>query len=256
MRTALLASVSALAFATSAVAADLAPAYKAPPPVPVLPTWAGFYLGIQGGLAQNYTTWTDLDALITGANSNNLAKTGGIFGGYAGYNWQDRSLVLGVETDGHWVGAKASQTLFAGLPGFNTAAENGEVRWVGSFRGRAGLDFESTLFYLTGGVAYGGVRDNVTWINGAFSGFPPGSTRASFNLDQTRVGWTAGAGIEHLFSGSNWTARAEVRYTDLGSTTVNCTNGTFTCSGSGFGTYRANFTNTLWTGVVGIGYKF
>jgi len=110
------------------------------------------------------------------------------------------------------------------------------------------------MFYLTGGVAYGGVRDNVTSING----FPlgAGATRASFNLNQTRAGWTAGAGIEHLFSGSNWTARAEVRYTDLGTTTVNCTSGTITCVGPVSGTYRANFANTLWTGVVGIGYKF
>jgi len=141
MRTAFLASVSVLALATSAVAADLTPAYKAPPPVPVLPTWTGFYLGIQGGLAQNDTTWNDLDGLIN-VGAYTLAKTGGIFGGYAGYNWQDRSLVLGVETDAHWVGAKASETLFGGLPPASIRRQR-TARSAGSAASAAGPDWIS-----------------------------------------------------------------------------------------------------------------
>jgi outer membrane immunogenic protein len=255
MRTVFLASVSAIALATSAVAADLAVApvaYKAPPPV--LQTWTGFYIGIQGGFAQTYSNWNDLDGFFGGGAiaSHSISKLGGIFGGYAGYNWQYRSLVLGVETDAHWVGAKATETWFGGIVNANPAIQNGEVRWLGSFRGRAGLDFESTLFYITGGVAYGGVRDNVTVINGPFA-VAPGAVRLSWNANQTRVGWTAGFGLEHMFG--NWTARAEARYTDLGTTTVACTKGTFVCTNAG-GTYRASFSNTLWTGMVGLGYKF
>jgi outer membrane immunogenic protein len=254
MKTALLASVSALALATSAAAADLAVPYKAPPPV--ILTWTGFYLGVEGGFAQNYTNWNDLDGFFNGIATHSINKTGGIAGGYAGYNWQDGSVVLGIETDFHWVGAKATQTYLNG-PGIafvNTATQTGEVRWLGSTRLRAGLDFQSTLFYFTGGVAYGNVRDNITVLNGAsLFGPPAGSVAVSWNQDKTRVGWTAGFGVEHMFA--NWVARAEARYTDLGNSSVGCTNGTQVCTTTN-GTYRADFSHTLWTGMVGLAYKF
>jgi outer membrane immunogenic protein len=254
MRTVLLASVSAIALATSAVAADLAVApvpYKAPPVV--LPTWTGFYIGIEGGFAQHNAYWNDLDNFWNGSTSR-ISKTGGAVGGYAGYNWQNRSLVVGVETDFHWVGAKATESWGAGQLTAATANQTSEVRWLGSARLRAGLDFESTLFYLTGGVAYGNVRDNVTIINGTNS--PPafvGVARASWNQDTTRVGWTAGFGLEHMFG--NWVGRAEVRYTDLGHSSTSCINGTQICTNAA-GTYRADFSHTLWTGMAGLAYKF
>ena len=256
MRTVLLASVSAIALATSAVAADLAVApvpYKAPPVV--LPTWTGFYIGIEGGFAQHNAYWNDLDNFWNGSTSR-ISKTGGIVGGYAGYNWQNRSLVVGIETDFHWVGAKATENWRAGVVGLNPVTQTGEVRWLGSTRLRAGLDFESTLFYITGGVAYGNVRDNLTVINGA-NVFPPalvGTVQASWNQNTTRVGWTTGFGLEHMFG--NWVGRAEVRYTDLGHSSTSCINGVnVTCTGAG-GTYRADFSHTLWTGMAGLAYKF
>jgi outer membrane immunogenic protein len=238
--------------ATSAAAADLSVPYKAAPPV-VLPTWTGFYIGVEGGLAQHYTNWNDLDSFFDLA-TRSIGKTGGIAGGYAGFNWQNRSLVVGIETDFHWVGAKATESYFTGLVGaFQTVSQTGEVRWLGSTRLRAGLDFEATLFYITGGVAYGNVRDNVTSLNGVGFGPPAGSVRVSWNQDTTRVGWTAGFGLEHMFA--NWVARAEVRYTDLGHSSTSCINGTVICTGAG-GTYRADFSHTLWTGMVGLAYKF
>src|SRR5262249_3989699 len=255
MKTILLASVSAIALATSAAAADLPVAYKSPPPV-VLPTWTGFYIGIEGGFAQHSAYWNDLDNYWNGSTSR-ISKTGGIVGGYAGYNWQNRSLVVGIETDFHWVGAKATESWGAGVAGFGNSLANqtSEVRWLGSTRLRAGLDFESTLFYLTGGVAYGNVRDNVTVING-FNTFPPalaGTVQASWNQDTTRVGWTAGFGLEHMFG--NWVGRTEVRYTDLGHSSTNCINGTTPCTNA-LGSYRADFSHTLWTGMAGLAYKF
>jgi len=205
------------------------------------------------GFAQHYTNWNDLDGFL-GLATRNIGKTGGIVGGYAGYNWQNRSLVVGLETDFHWVGAKATESWGAGLLGGTTTNQTSEVRWLGSTRLRAGLDFESTLFYLTGGVAYGNVRDNVTILNGV--NVPPafvGTVRASWNQDTTRVGWTAGFGLEHMFG--NWVGRAEVRYTDLGHSSTSCINGTTLCTNAG-GTYRADFSHTLWTGMAGLAYKF
>ena len=52
-------------------------------------------------------------------------------------------------------------------------------------------------------------------------------------------------------------ARAEVRYTDLGSNTVACTS--LSTNNECFSSptqYRGQFSNQLWTAVVGVGYKF
>jgi outer membrane immunogenic protein len=247
MKSVLLVSVSVFALTGAALAADMSVPYaKAPMMMPVAPAWAGWYLGIQGGLAQNYSNWNDLDAALTPASSHNINKTGGIFGGNIGYNWQDRSFVYGLEFDMNWVGAKASEIWD---PNFNnrSVTQSADMTWLGSFRGRVGLDVEWTLFYLTGGLAFGGVKISAVSRNAA------GVVLDSMSVSDTKVGWTAGVGLEHMFAGK-WTARAEVRYTDLGSSTVNCT-GTSICQ-PGATTYRGQFSNQLWTGMVGLGYKF
>ena len=66
-----------------------------------------------------------------------------------------------------------------------------------------------TLLYLTGGLAYGGVR----------STRPPAPGAATFaSYSDWRTGWTLGGGLEHAFT-PNMTARIEYRYTDLGTAT-------------------------------------
>jgi opacity protein-like surface antigen len=67
----------------------------------------------------------------------------------------------------------------------------------------------------------------------------------SFSQNATKVGWTVGAGIEQKLS-ANWSAKAEFRYVDLGSSTVSCTSGTNNCAG-----YRGEFSNKLMMGLVG-----
>jgi outer membrane immunogenic protein len=70
-------------------------------------------------------------------------------------------------------------------------------------------------------------------------------------VDKVKTGWTAGGGIEHMFA-RNWTARAEVRYADLGKTSTTCTGSAGNC---GFA-YRGEFSNTLLMGLVGLSLKF
>jgi outer membrane immunogenic protein len=257
MKKVLLASVSAFALAGTAFGADMtAPAFKAPP-LPVA-NWAGFYLGIDGGVARHDANFNDLGGFLTFGNdlsSKNISKTGGVFGGYAGYNWQDRSFVYGAEADINWVGAKATETWGASSTGNSSEQQSQDVPWVATFRGRMGLDFESTLLYLTGGLAAGKVENSFNAFcapgfvcNGASGLF------AGFSDSKTRLGWTAGAGIEHMFS-SHWTVRGEFRYVDLGRTSVACTPAVL--NGCGVGTsYRGEFSNTLMNGLVGVGYKF
>jgi outer membrane immunogenic protein len=221
--------ISALALAGMTLAADMAaPRYvKAPPPLDP-PAWAGWYMGLQGGAAQIESTFSDLGpANLLNGGDYGISRTGGALGGNAGYSWQSANIVYGLESDINWVSARASQTYFGG-GGYQT----GEVTWMGSFRGRIGVDYMATLFYVTGGVAYGGVNNSVT------------ARGESLTDSKTRVGWTAGVGVEHLFA-NNMTARAEVRYTDLGSGDMVVAN-----ADSG------RFSNQLWTGMVGVGYKF
>src|SRR5208282_5595630 len=97
-----------------------------------------------------------------------------------------------------------------------------------TFRGRAGLDFESTLFYLTGGLAVARVKDSFNCYAGSSGeGCPtnesplPGQLIAGFSESKTQLGWVVGAGFEHMFD-AHWSLRGEFRYVDLGRTSVAC----------------------------------
>lgn len=85
--------------------------------------------------------------------------------------------------------------------------------------GRAGLlAAPSFLFYGTGGLAYGGVKTSTTVTKSLGFADTPGTFGTSGSATSTRVGWTAGAGVEWLFW-SRWSAKIEYRYYDLGSVT-------------------------------------
>jgi outer membrane immunogenic protein len=88
-------------------------------------------------------------------------------------------------------------------------------------RGRAGYAVGSSLFYATGGFAYGEVDTRIADLN------PILTAGVTNDFSHTRAGWTAGAGIEHAFTwlGPNWTAKAEYLYVDLGSMTDSYSDG-------------------------------
>lgn len=195
------------AFATNVGAADLGPysggrqrwdgssGYYSP-----VMRWSGLYGGVQLGYG-----WGNTDAVSTGLGSGiseafSYSTSGWLGGVHAGYNWQTSNLVLGIETDLESSGIKGSGT--GGFGGMHLAS----VDWLGSFRARAGFTTGSTLFYLTGGLAYGGVSVDRS----------AGSIYLPFTGDsQWKTGWTAGLGIEHALT-SRISARLEYRYTDLG----------------------------------------
>jgi outer membrane immunogenic protein len=254
MKKLLLASVSSLTLAGMAYGADMTPSFKAPPAP--LATWTGFYLGIDGGAVRQDAYFNDLTSFFSSASTKSTSKSGGTFGGNAGYNWQDRSFVYGIEADISWVGAKATESWGGALPFFTSAVQSQDVPWVATFRGRMGIDYESTLFYFTGGLAVGKVKNS---FNGFCQASSPcldvsaGAMFAGFSEDTTRLGWTAGVGVEHMFA-SHWTVRGEFRYVDLGRSTVGCVPALVT--GCTTPNYRGEFSNTLMNGLVGLGYKF
>ena len=119
-----------------------------------------------------------------------------------------------------------------------------DVRWVATLRGRAGLAFDATLVDITGGLAFGGVD------NSLIANIDDGGLTGSFIDGKTRLGWTAGVGVEHMFA-PHWTLRGEWRYVDLGTHGAQCANGNDVCTGT-----HVDFSNTLMLGLVGLAYKF
>ena len=147
--------------------------------------WAGFYLGgnFGGGTARNRTSFAVLDT-----NERFNLSPDGINGGVqAGYNWQAANWVFGVEADIQGTNQKDNRTCVLFCQGLNNTYANydSKLPWFGTVRGRLGYSVGSTLYYATGGYAYGGVKTNIdsAFLNG------PVSTR----LSATKGGWTAGA---------------------------------------------------------------
>ena len=193
MKKLLLATVGVIALGfTTAQAADLArrpmpakaPAYVEPPF-----SWTGFYIGINGGGA-----WGRSDFSNGVSDTGAFDVTGGLVGGTIGYNWQMGSAVFGLEGDLDWARIDGSTTCFGGIP---CSMRND---WLGTFRGRLGYAMGRFMPYITGGLAVGNVKTAIT-------GFA--------DHDETKAGWTAGAGIEANVTGP-LSLKVEYLFVDLG----------------------------------------
>ncbi|MBG0811284.1 porin family protein [Methylosinus sp. H3A] len=229
MKKSLLAA-SALALAVSAgsaLAADL-PSKKAapllpPPPPPAL--WTGFYVGLNAGY-----TWDESSSVtvasgslapfnpivgIAGSGILGSSIDGFIGGGQIGYNYQfANAFVAGIEADIQGVagsnGATSSVAAFGPLT--STISASKSIDYLGTVRGRLGyLITPSLLVYGTGGLAYGqtNLSSGVVQTVGGLVG------TSSSAFSDTRVGWTAGGGVEWLFL-PQWSAKVEYLYYDLG----------------------------------------
>ena len=80
-------------------------------------------------------------------------------------------------------------------------------------RGRVGYAPGNWLFYATGGFAYGGVNYGLTMAD--TFGFS-----AAANSSPVRGGYVVGAGVEYAFA-SNWSAKVEYQYINLGTVNLN-----------------------------------
>ena len=251
--------------AGSAFAADLpyrkAPLVEPPPP-PF--TWTGLYGGINigygfgngnqdpGALINYPYTYAPVETInVAAVRSFSITPSptgwwipndlsGVLGGGQAGFNYQFNPwLVVGIEADlqaadvhsqGNGVGAGANNFPFYSQTTY--ATQNKSVDWFGTVRGRLGVTFPTfpnILVYGTAGLAYGNVIHSVN-VSGfypslGFGGVAGGVIGAGTNYDQTKVGWTAGGGVEWfplpthaLFKA--FSVKLEYLYTDLGSTTL------------------------------------
>jgi outer membrane immunogenic protein len=198
------AATGAAAFAPGAFAADLPAKAPAPMVVPPAASWAGWYIGVHAGVAWHQAhAVSSYGAFEVASPTSN--KTGFIGGGQIGYNWQRGNFVFGLEADGSWLSAKAA-TEYPGI-GY-TAGPSHKINWLSTVRSRFGLAVGDTMVYATGGVAFGGVKNQFVF----FPGFGPSESK-------TRVGWAVGGGVEHMWT-RNWTVALEGLFVDLGRSSV------------------------------------
>jgi outer membrane immunogenic protein len=244
----LAATALASALSASAFAADL-PSIKAPlvlPPPP--PLWTGFYVGLNAGgtfggnsglTSSGIDLYDDyfpaaagaagaLSATASGIRSG--SNSGFVGGGQVGYNYQfNPSFVVGLEADIQGVANSGGNIGFTGaapdpLGSPTTIVTGGQFQrsldYLGTVRGRVGYLVTPTLLvYGTAGLAYAGANFSAQYASFDLAGvYGPGYTSASYS--DTRVGWTAGGGVEWMFM-PNWSAKLEYLYYDLGTATVN-----------------------------------
>ena len=166
--------------------------------------WTGWYLG------GNVGSGTGRDRTYLGpvggpGEQFSLNPDGVNGGGQIGYNWQAANWVYGLEADIQASSQRDQKTAVV----LGTVNYDHKLPWFGTVRGRLGYSVGSSLFYVTGGYAYGGVK---TALNTGVG---------SVSFSNTQSGWTAGAGIETPFKllglfGPNWTSKTEYLYVDLG----------------------------------------
>lgn len=221
-----MAAFAALLAAQPSNAADLArPVYHKAPAyqtfVPAAFSWQGFYVGFNGGYGVANTTL---------ANSTFTSETfhpnGALVGSTFGYNFQTGGAVYGIEgdVDYSWMRAAAGP----GAPCSGCEVRN---HYLATVRGRLGYAMDRWLPYVTGGAAFGDIQTST-----------PGGGSQSTN----KVGWTAGGGVEYALPATNWSAKLEYLYADLGTATCDAAH----CGVSTDTTFRANVVR------VGINYHY
>jgi outer membrane immunogenic protein len=187
--------------AAPVMAADLA--IEGPPPSAPVPSWTGFYVGLQGGGALGTSNQIAGGPLGYGPTTPGYHTTGALFGGIAGYNWQVNTVVVGIEGDAAWADIFGQANEQAP---FTTTSVNGTRQdWLATERVRLGFTpLNNTLFYLTGGVAESGVEMQIT------------TTTAMLTETHTRFGGVFGGGFENMIT-PQWSVKAEYLYSQASS---------------------------------------
>ena len=181
-------------------AADMA--FKAPPaPVASTSSWAGLYLGVEGGAG-----WAQSRLFIQGTaiTTAKYEQSGGLVGGTFGWNVVvSKNFLFGFEADGSWTGISKTSSQTTCL--FAQCFTN--MQWLNTDRVRAGWLFGAQnqyLAYVTVGAA--GARIQSGQGNGcapAFCGY------------HTPFAPVVGAGFEAMIL-PKLSAKIEYLYTSFG----------------------------------------
>ena len=191
-----------------------------------------------GGVANHRANLDPNCTTNIGCDTTELTRTGGTVGALLGHNWQQGNFVYGLEGDWSWLGGIKTSI------GDAEISKSFDVRWVGTLRGRAGLAFDATLVYITGGLAFGRVD------NSFIANVDDGGLAGAFLDDKTRLGWTAGS-VSNTCSPRIGPCAASGAMSIWARILRSAMNGNDVCAGA-----HADFSNTLMLGLVGVAYKF
>ena len=194
-------SATLLGVAAPALAADMA--VKAPPPPPPIYSWAGFYIGGNGGWGTSHKCWdaTNFRGPIARAEGCHDAD-GGTIGGQIGYRWQATNWVFGLEAQGNWADFNGSNiSIF--VPAWTN---NSKIEAFGLFTGQVGYAWNNVLWYVKGGAA---VTDD------KFRGTVTATGALFDSASETRWGGVVGTGIEFGFA-PNWSVAVEYDHLFMG----------------------------------------
>jgi opacity protein-like surface antigen len=158
--------------------------------------WTGPYFGLHAGGVWSSATWTDPYS----GGTDNPQPAGIPFGAQFGVNWQWEQWVLGAEADISWIKLDAAAQDNSGLA-FDHRIQ---AHWLSTVTGRLGYAYHHLLFYVKGGAAFTGERNDVN------TGF---ATIASTGT-LTQVGTAFGGGVEYAFD-THWSARLQYLFIDF-----------------------------------------
>lgn len=242
--------------ATAAHAADL-PVPGAPPApsvyMPAIYNWTGIYLGGQLGvnILTDNATAASTGAILTSGAEVSYNPVGVIGGGQLGANYQISSWVLGVEGTMAWSNVSGSAIAASTIVPGDSARSTSSLHWIATATGRIGYAFDTVLLYAKGGGAWAGVEYFQDVLAPNFFGAP--TVGSSQSITDTRIGWTAGAGLEYGLT-EHVSARLEYDFVDFGTKTYTFTPNavlalTPTTQAMSFASYMHEIT-------VGVSYRF
>lgn len=227
-----------------------APVLKAPPMMAGF-NWTGVYVG--GSVGADFA----VSKMDFGAAGRTDPRGAGFIGGVqAGYNYQFApQWVAGIEGSWDWTnlnGARQCTVLtddqFA--PHWNTTCQFSSD-WLATLTGRIGYVWGRALWYVKAGGAAIQQTYTVTCnmvlsvqTNGPCPDAAGFSTLvASTSASTTRLGWTAGYGVEFAMT-PKWTARAESSIYGFGNHNITLANGDV-----------ANTSMNVFSTKIGVNYK-
>ena len=205
----------------NAFGADLGLPIKAAPMAAPF-TWTSCYAGGQAGGGWGQKNVTDSAAAVapfSGFTSANVDISGYMVGGQIGCDYQFApNWVVGIEgaATGGRIGGSTVVPQPAAIPG-DGATFKETTDFLSTATARVGYAWDRWLFYAKGGAAWAGDRYSAT---GVFLGAP-----FDFEGLETKLGWTAGAGVEWAFS-NIWSVKVEYDFYGLGNRSVTFINST------------------------------
>jgi outer membrane immunogenic protein len=248
---------------TAAVAADMSmnnmPMKSAAAPVY---QWAGCYVGLNGGggaAGSDFTTTVDPGTYMGAADAAEVTNDGTgshnspgfIGGGQAGCNWQNGTIVAGLEGDFDYFHSNSNffnDTNTLPVLGFPfVIGQKLTTNYLATVRPRVGIAADRNLFYVTGGVAF----TQASYTESYFDGNAPSAT-GSATGSKFLAGWTAGAGWEYALS-DHWLVRFEYLLAAFPTTSAV---GTITNPGGGTNTLHGSGDLVMQVARAAVNFKF